>query len=259
MRIKRYFSTFDDLLAGSAKIRFMRLTTLALPRGMPEHLHGRMAMTMTKREASRTGSLALTVRDAKIDANKRRPAVPLIDALEAIYLCPIMAYLAQMQQTPMTPHERFFIVWAKGREEYFVQCLFFDNDKQIRCERASGYYDAAIKGFATAAKRQALAELGFSTDASVGNFAQERPVDLGSTSEIARLIIATLAGVYDLKIGDTLEYYAPLLSEEKSSPIVGGQMTSALQRELALALSELALGLSTYLARHLLRFLRRGE
>jgi hypothetical protein len=36
------------------------------------------------------------------------------------------------------------------------------------------------------------------------HFAQERPVDLGSTREIARLIIPTLVRVYDLKIGDTL-------------------------------------------------------
>jgi hypothetical protein len=88
--------------------------------------------------------------------------------------------------------------------------------------------------FATAAKRQALAELVFSTDASIGNFAQERPIDVGRIGEIARLIIATLAFVYDLKIGDTLEYYAPLLSEEKCNPVVGGQMTSSLQCKLAL-------------------------
>ena len=140
-----------------------------------------------------------------------------------------------------------------------MQCHFFDDDQQIRCEGASGYYEPEIKDFAAAAKRQALAELGFSTDASAGNFAQERPVDVGSLGEIARLIIATLVRIYDLKIGDTLEYYAPLLSEEKSSPVVGGQMTSSLQRKLALELSELALGSSTNLARHLLRMRRRGE
>lgn len=194
-----------------------------------------------------------------MDANETAPTVPLIDALEAIYLRPITDYLACIMLEPMTPRDRFLIVWAKGRETYYVQCHFFDDDQQIRCEGASSYYNSVIKEFATAAKRQALAELGFSTDASAGNFAQERPIDVGRIGEIARLIIATLVRVYDLKIDDTLEYYAPLLSDEKSSPVVGGQMMSSLQRKLALAASELALGLSTIRARHLLRFLRRGK
>jgi len=194
-----------------------------------------------------------------MDANETAPAAQLIDAFEAIYLRPIAGYLAYIMLEPMTPRDRFLIVWANGREEYYVQCHFFEDDNQIRCEGASGYYDPEIKSFATAAKRQALAELGFSKDASTGNFAQERPIDVGRISEIARLIIATLAFVYDLKIGDTLEYYAPLLSEEKCNPVVGGQMTSSLQRKLALELSGVALGSSTNLARHLLRMRRRGE
>jgi hypothetical protein len=140
-----------------------------------------------------------------MDANETVPTVPLIDALEAIYLRPITDYLACIMLEPMTPRDRFLIVWAKGREAYYVQCHFFDDDQQIRCEGASGYYNSVIKDFATAAKRQALAELGFSTDASAGNFAQERPIDVGRIGEIARLIIATLVRVYDLKIDDTLE------------------------------------------------------
>jgi hypothetical protein len=70
----------------------------------------------------------------------------------------------------MTPHGRFLIVLAKDRDEYHVQCLFFDDDRQIRCEGPSGYYNyyPEIKGYVTAAKSEVLAELGFSTDASAG-------------------------------------------------------------------------------------------
>jgi hypothetical protein len=112
----------------------------------------------------------------------------------ATYLCPIADYLAEITRKPMTPHERFLIVWAIDREEYYVQCLFFDDDRQIRCEGASGCYDG-IKGIATATKDEVLAELGFSTDASEGNFARELRVDELGTRAIAKLIIEPLARV----------------------------------------------------------------
>jgi hypothetical protein len=146
----------------------------------------------------------------------------------------------------MTPRDRFLIVWANGREEYYVQCHFFDDDNQIRCEGASGYYDAEIKNFATAAKGEVLAELGFSTDASAGNFARELRVDELGTRGIAKFIIELLARVYDLRTSDSLEYTAPLLSPKKGNPVIVDPErcpvpTSSLRRELAL---------STILARH---------
>jgi hypothetical protein len=49
-----------------------------------------------------------------------------------------------------------------------VQRLFFDDDRQIRCEGASGFYYPEIKGHVTATKGEVVAELGFSTDASAG-------------------------------------------------------------------------------------------
>ena len=35
----------------------------------------------------------------------------------------------------------------KGREQFYMRCLFFDNNKQILGEAASGYYYDAIKDF----------------------------------------------------------------------------------------------------------------
>ena len=72
-----------------------------------------------------------------------------------------------------------------------------------------------IKGYVTATKGEVLAELGFSTDASAGNFAPELHVDELSTRAIAKLIIELLARVYDLGTSDNLEYYAPLCIVEK--------------------------------------------
>jgi len=133
-------------------------------------------------------------------------------------LATYLYYFAEITRKPMTPRGRFLIVWAKDREEYYVQCLFFDDDRQIRCEGASGYYYDEIKGYVTATKGEVLAELGFSTDASAGNIARELRVDELGTRAIAKLIIELLARVYDLG-SDNLEY-APLLSSKKGNPVI---------------------------------------
>ena len=95
----------------------------------------------------------------KINTNESALDLKRTEALLATYLCPIADYLAEITRQPMTPHGRFLIVWAKGRDEYYVQCLFFDNDQQIRCEGASGFYYPEIKGYVTATKGEILAEL----------------------------------------------------------------------------------------------------
>ncbi|MDQ6869849.1 MAG: hypothetical protein M3178_16385 [Pseudomonadota bacterium] len=91
-----------------------------------------------------------------------------------------------------------------------------------------------------------MVEVGFSPDASAGNFARELRVDELGTRAIAKLIIELLARVYDLGTSDKLEYYAPLLSSTKGNPVIVDPErcpvpTSSRRRELAL---------STILARH---------
>jgi hypothetical protein len=72
-----------------------------------------------------------TLHNTKIYTNESARDLERTEALLATYLCPIADYLAEITRTPMTPHERFLIVWAKGREEFYVQCLFLDDDAQI--------------------------------------------------------------------------------------------------------------------------------
>ena len=50
----------------------------------------------------------------KIDAIESALDLKRTEALLATYLCPIADYLAEIAQKPMTPHERFLIVWAKA-------------------------------------------------------------------------------------------------------------------------------------------------
>lgn len=129
-------------------------------------------------EASRAGLPAPSaLHGIKIDTIESTLDLKRTEALLATYLCPIADYLAEITRKPMTPRDRFLIVWARDREEYYVQRLFFADDRQILCEAASGYYFDEIKSFATGAKREALTELGFTTDASAGNFARELHLD----------------------------------------------------------------------------------
>jgi hypothetical protein len=191
--------------------------------------------------SSRAGMPAPSApRGIKIDANESALDLKRTEALVATYLCPIADYLAEITRKPMTPRDRFLIVWAKDREEYYVQCLFYDGDRQIRCEGASGYYYDEIKGFLTEEKGEALVELGFSTDASAGNFARDLRIDEHGTRAIAKLIIELLARVYDLGPSDRLEYYAPLLSSNKGNPVIVDSErcptpTSSLRRAFALS------------------------
>jgi hypothetical protein len=53
----------------------------------------------------------------------------------------------------------------------------------------------------TATKGEVLAELGYSTDASAGNFARELHLGERGTRPVAKLIIELLACVYDLGTG----------------------------------------------------------
>jgi hypothetical protein len=98
-------------------------------------------------DAPRAALPAPPPRGIKIDTNESALDLKRTEALLATYLCPIADYLAEITRKPMTPHGRFLIVRAKGREEYYVQCLFFDDDRQILCESASGYYYPEIKGY----------------------------------------------------------------------------------------------------------------
>ena len=111
-------------------------------------------------EAPRAGLPAPSaLHGIKIDTSESALDLKRTEALLATYLCPIEDYLAEITRKTMAPRGRFLIVWARGRDEYYVQCLFFDDDRQIRREGASGYYYDEIKGYMTAAKGEVLAEL----------------------------------------------------------------------------------------------------
>lgn len=134
-----------------------------------------------------------------------------LDALQEKYRCPITEYLLAIRRRPLARKRRFLVLSPLIAEGY-VQCLFFDKDRQIDCEAASGYYDPDMADVKTPAKLAALAALGFATDASAGNFVQQRPVSSdGALYDVAGMLVETLARVYDLDPDDLLRFDAPLV------------------------------------------------
>lgn len=156
--------------------------------------------------------LALTVVLLTLPSLAATPLQQRLDKLQEKYRCQITAYLRAIRARPLTVKHRFLIIERMARSEYYVQCLFYDNDSNIDCEAVSGYYNPDLTGFATPAQLAALAALGFSTDASAGNFAQQRPVpNDGALYDIAGMLVETLVRVYDLQIDDLLVFHAPLV------------------------------------------------
>lgn len=123
---------------------------------------------------------------------------------------------------PPKLEDRYLILWSKRKPEYYVQCLFHDEDRQIYCEAASGFYRYAdrVGGFATLQRIDALASLGYSTDGSKGNFSLDR--DFHGAEEIATLMLATLARVFELSDRDILEFNSPHLSKHNANRVKAG-------------------------------------
>jgi hypothetical protein len=157
---------------------------------------------------------------ASLASGRERPQWgPSRHELESVYLRPVASVLDQIREIPTAEQDRFLILWPEGRSELYVQCYFFDGDRSVRCEAASGFYWAALEGFFTPAKRDLLSRLGFSTDDTKGNFVQERRVR--SSDEIAELLIETLASVLDVDAASVLMFHAPVVSSVRGRLLVG--------------------------------------
>ena len=155
--------------------------------------------------------LAVTLATPTLAARADPSLQQQLDTLQEKYRCPITEYLLAIHRRPLSQKHRFLVLSPLIAEGY-VQCLFFDKDRQIDCEAASGFYDPDMANVKTPAKLAALAALGFSTDASAGNFVQQRPVPAADALYgVAGMLVETLVRVYDLQTGDVLRFEAPLV------------------------------------------------
>jgi len=145
-----------------------------------------------------------------------------LDAFILAYECPVAVRLAAIHERGDMHREdsRFLILAVHKSGPAYVQCAFFDNDRQMMCEAASGFYDTSpgtpSQVHLPAAKVAKLGKLGFSTDASHGNF--QRVMDTSNAeglSAVARLLLSALYEAYDARIDDSIKVTAPLLPESR--------------------------------------------
>jgi hypothetical protein len=135
-----------------------------------------------------------------------------------LYRCPVRERLELIHADKTHPGDRFFVLMLAGQPERYVQCLFFDEDRKVLCEAASGFY-AHLPGKPNIFGPNshgiaALAQLGFSTDGSSGNYQIElETTKPGALKHIADLMLTALYEAYGAYTGSRLRFISPLAPE----------------------------------------------
>lgn len=136
-----------------------------------------------------------------------------------LYQCPIVERLEIIARTSEPDeYDRFIVVALEGWPQRYVQCMFTDQKISFLCEASSGYYGPAKgePGHLELPKyaRAELADLGFETEATEGNYQLETELSVaGRFEEIASLMLAALYHGYGAWPGAALMIYAPLAPE----------------------------------------------
>ena len=150
-------------------------------------------------------------------------ADPQLEMLRQQHFCEILAYLDAIRRQPPTPHDRYLVIDVAERPGY-AQCLFFDGDRKILCEVASGSYDKSGSHYVPPDKLAALSRPGFSLDGAKGNYQQRRAIrNDASVAKIADLLIRALHDVYDVTPDHHFRYQAPLVKEPPPAAIYAGR------------------------------------
>jgi hypothetical protein len=131
------------------------------------------------------------------------------------YRCAVVERLQIIHENREREMDRFLILALKFKPQSYVQCLFLDGDRRMLCEASSGFYatpEVVDRQYWLSPERVAtLAQFGFSTDDSHGNF--QRMIEFEGEPDfaaIADLILSTLYEVYDARAGSQLEWKSPL-------------------------------------------------
>lgn len=115
-----------------------------------------------------------------------------LDEFVRAYHCPLLKAFETIRAHEMTPLDRY-IVLSVDRGPRYVQCRFFDQDRQIECEAASGFYGPQPPPKMSRARLRAIASQGFSMDGSNGNFRLVRPIaDSTDLWTVTDLVLETL-------------------------------------------------------------------
>lgn len=133
--------------------------------------------------------------------------------LRAKHFCRVVAYLRAIHAHPPSRHNRYLVLEPVGRVAY-VQCLYYQLDRRILCEAASGYYEVPRRELVAPERYPILRDLGYATPAVGGNYKQRRSIKGDqSLAEVAEIMIRTLHDIFDVVPSDTVEYKAPFVPD----------------------------------------------
>jgi hypothetical protein len=150
-------------------------------------------------------------------------ADPALETLRQQHFCEILGYLTAIRSRPLALKDRYLVVDVPKTPGY-VQCIFFDNDRKALCEVASGFYDQPDIQYVAPDRLAAVAQLGFSLDASKGNYRQERTIKgAASVAKVADLIIRAMHGAYGATPDREFRYEAPLVKEPPPASTYAGR------------------------------------
>jgi len=189
--------------------------------GAEKRLDSKVQAARRSQHAQRRTSIVMAAALAFVVAPRSAAADDdSLGAFLSAYRCPVTLRLAAIHARGdrKRENERFLILALGQGETDYVQCEFFDQDRQMMCEAASGYYYAP-KGaprtvYLPAKSVAALARLGFSTDDSHGNFQRvmttPHPSDFAT---VAELLLSALYESYGARLKSKIEVHSALVGD----------------------------------------------
>jgi len=136
-----------------------------------------------------------------------------LDDFVATYQCSLAGLIAKIHaHSQPEDQDRFVVLALPGPTAAYVQCAFEHKDRDGLCEASSGWWNNSWeKPHFTPAQLSALAQLGFSTNGSHGNFQRYMhfPSDGPDPYTLAGLMLSALYEGYGARKDMRIEVVAP--------------------------------------------------
>jgi hypothetical protein len=143
----------------------------------------------------------------------------------AVYRCDVVHRLEQIYATgdPASTRDRYIAITVPEHPHGYVQCMFYDHQTKLLCEASSGFYfmKSGEPRFHQPPQTIAtLAQLGFSTDDSAGNFRTDFDLTaLPDFNAMADFILRTLFDGYGARPETNLKFNVPFAPRMPSTCI----------------------------------------
>ena len=136
-----------------------------------------------------------------------------LNAFLATYQCSLAGLIAKIHaHNQPNDRDRFITISLPGPTAAYVQCAFDRHDREALCEASSGWWNNPWeKPHFSSDEVRALAQLGFSTDGSHGNFQKRLHFPPGGPDPytLARMMLSALQEGYGGRKEMPVEVVAP--------------------------------------------------